>query len=616
MAIEALDIDGIRIDKATQVTVDFMADWSQHTRACARDNFGKNNFFVPGEITGGDTFGALYIGRGRLPAMRPGSPQDALDTNTTSAGRFIRNEEFSGLDSAAFHYSIYRNIARFLGQDGNLNVAYDIPVGFVDAWQHMMSSNDFINVMTNKFDPRHQYGTTNQDVFRWPGIVNGTQKQQLGQFICNLLLPGQPLLWYGEEQAMYVLDNGAANYLYGRQSMVSNQAWQRHACYKLGSEQYYNMHWDKALSGCDDDWNSLDHFDPTAEPLRGIRNQLWLRTQFPALQDGFDLEKFGNWTSWIQLPGSNGTGTEIGMWGAYRAPYKFQVEPQNNEWGFQTAANSSTDDGTILDRVFLLYTNENYTRTHTYDCSDPNMAIRVPFPVTSAGATVQNLVYPYESVPVQATTQSFYNNGQGPYFGCIPSIDMKPYDYKVFVQQSRWVQQPPTITRFTPGHDARIVRTGDTIDITVEFDHEMNCASMNGAISIAQYAGVSGANPTIATGTCAPIPTNEQPIPGVTGAGPSAWRYTSQITGAADGIYDIRITNVNMEGQAGVNSNATHHLLFRAGQNDNPMVYRTATASTRSTTLLRVRSISDTRAILDRRGPTGCHTSRPWTWTT
>jgi alpha-1,3-glucan synthase len=40
-----------------------------------------------------------------------------------------------------------------------------------------------------------------------------------------------------------------------------------------------------------------------------------------------------------------------------------------------------------------------------------------------------------------------------------------------------------------------------------------------------------------------------------------------------DGIYDIRITNVDMEGQAGVNSNATHHLLLRMGQTDNPMVF-------------------------------------------
>ena len=60
MAITALDIDAIRIDKATQVTVDALAAWASSTRACAAD-LGKDNFFIPGEVTGGDTFGSLYM---------------------------------------------------------------------------------------------------------------------------------------------------------------------------------------------------------------------------------------------------------------------------------------------------------------------------------------------------------------------------------------------------------------------------------------------------------------------------------------------------------------------------------------------------------------------------
>lgn len=60
MAIKALDLDAIRIDKATQVTVDALADWASSARACAAA-LGKNNFFIPGEVTGGDTFGALYM---------------------------------------------------------------------------------------------------------------------------------------------------------------------------------------------------------------------------------------------------------------------------------------------------------------------------------------------------------------------------------------------------------------------------------------------------------------------------------------------------------------------------------------------------------------------------
>jgi len=60
LTIKALDIDGIRVDKSTQITVDALASWTTSTKACAAA-VGKNNFFVVGEVTGGDTFGSLYM---------------------------------------------------------------------------------------------------------------------------------------------------------------------------------------------------------------------------------------------------------------------------------------------------------------------------------------------------------------------------------------------------------------------------------------------------------------------------------------------------------------------------------------------------------------------------
>lgn len=67
MAIQALDLDGIRLDKATQVTVEALAEWASAARSCAKQ-LGKNNFYVPGEVTGGDTFGALYMSVGSAPS--------------------------------------------------------------------------------------------------------------------------------------------------------------------------------------------------------------------------------------------------------------------------------------------------------------------------------------------------------------------------------------------------------------------------------------------------------------------------------------------------------------------------------------------------------------------
>lgn len=107
---------------------------------------------------------------------------------------FLRNASVNGLDAVAFHYSIYRSFQRFLGLDGNLQVGYDVPVNFVDAWNTLFVENDFINAFTGEIDPRHLYGMSNFDILRWDGLVNGTHKSALGTFIASLMMPGAPLV--------------------------------------------------------------------------------------------------------------------------------------------------------------------------------------------------------------------------------------------------------------------------------------------------------------------------------------------------------------------------------------------------------------------------------------
>ena len=262
MQIAVLDIDGFRIDKATQVTVDALGAWSESVRRCAR-KYGKTNFFIPGEITGGNTFGSIYLGRGRQPDMWPATLDMAVSmTNYSDDKYFIRDDENQALDSGAFHYTVYRTLTRFLGMDGNLEAGYDAPPNWVDMWNTMILSNDLVNANTGAWDPRHLFGVTNQDVFRWPAVKNGTQKMLLGLFITTLHMPGIPMLLWGEEQAFYLLDNTAPNYIFGRQAMSASLAWQTHGCYRLGSAQYYQFPVESALNGCDDEWNSLDHRDP------------------------------------------------------------------------------------------------------------------------------------------------------------------------------------------------------------------------------------------------------------------------------------------------------------------------------------------------------------------
>jgi alpha-1,3-glucan synthase len=118
-----LDIDGFRIDKALQVTLDAQGDWSDYIRRCAR-RFGKDNFYIPGEIVSGNSFGALYIGRGQQVNQTIANITEAMSmSNATVPGIHLRPSEKVALDAAAFHYTVYRALARFLGYAKHLKWA-------------------------------------------------------------------------------------------------------------------------------------------------------------------------------------------------------------------------------------------------------------------------------------------------------------------------------------------------------------------------------------------------------------------------------------------------------------------------------------------------------------
>ena len=163
LTIQKLDIDGYRFDKGTQITLDALADINLSIRQCARE-VGKTNFFITGEISGGNTFGSLYLGRGRTPEQLGNLTLDEAVklNNASNATFFIRDEDHGAYDAAAFHYSVYRSLTRFLGMNGFDVSAYDVPQDWVQTWNLLLRSNDLVNPNTNKLDPRHMYGTANQ----------------------------------------------------------------------------------------------------------------------------------------------------------------------------------------------------------------------------------------------------------------------------------------------------------------------------------------------------------------------------------------------------------------------------------------------------------------------
>lgn len=157
-------------------------------------------------------------------------------------------------------------------------------VDFVSIWHDMMLQNDFVNSQTGLLDPRHLFGAMSQDVFRWPALEQGTERQLLAHFITFLIMPGAPQLFFGEEQSFDILDSTTADYIYGRQPMSSNRAWHIHGCYSAGYESYVDFPLGPALHACHDETNGLDNskyppFISRGSGLQTNTNQRTLLTQ-------------------------------------------------------------------------------------------------------------------------------------------------------------------------------------------------------------------------------------------------------------------------------------------------------------------------------------------------
>ncbi|KAJ5569634.1 uncharacterized protein N7459_009064 [Penicillium hispanicum] len=563
MIINSLDIDGFRYDKATQATVDALGDISGAYRDCAR-KVGKDNFFLPGEITAGNTLGSVFLGRGRQPDMVPETLDDAFHlTNSTDPTRyFLRDENQQAIDGAAFHYSVYRSLTRFLGMDGNLAAGYDVPVNWTEAWYQMVLTNDMINANTGRFDPRHMYGATNQDVFRWPTVSLGIERQLLALFITTLHLPGIPLLLWGEEQAFYVLDASAANYIYGRQAMSPATAWKTHGCFQLDSTQYFDWPIKSGREGCHDETVTYDHRDPSHPVRNTIKHMYQMRQNFPALNDGWWIQLLSNHTHDIYLPGSNGVPTETGMWSVLRSPY-YQMQDLG-ESGNQT--------------VWFVYQNDNQTVTYKFDCSDRDLALVAPF---DTNTTVKNLFYPHDELTLEDGPTKLHLNGSTEWNGCLDSLTLSPYEFRAYVPKDKFVPPRPMITKFTPGHDAPVLSTvslgeSENLDVGLYFSTEMNCAMVTESISIDSTTD-SGEVPSIDRDSvnCEAVVDPQEVSP--TGRIPSSWVWTATLTGVYNGVH--RLTVNNATGIDGRVTDAIDHFLVRIGQDDNPMVFTSANYS-------------------------------------
>ena len=337
-----------------------------------------------------------------------------------------------------------------------------------------------------------------------------------------------------------------------RQAMISNTAWKRHGCYAIGSNSFFNFDVGKSMAGCYDDWNALDHFDPTTDSRRIFSQMFYLRTVYPALQDGWNLVKWGNWTYFDSLPGSNGTLTEKGLWSTSRsalAPYQ-------------------TFNGTNTGQLWLLFANVNQTTTWTEDCGG-DLWISSPF---EGGTTVRNLFHPYENYTLAESLSPYYSNGSAPYRGCLSSVTMPPMGFKILVPVDQWVPPIPAVTKFDPGHDARLqVENGSqntSVSIRFEFSDLMDCNSVTQSMSFNLSSSGHGGTPAVDTNSvqCLTMDPSTVPPAEIPGVAISQWYWTATLTNVADGIVSITINNP--KSQSGVGTGVSRCALANDSEPD------------------------------------------------
>jgi len=327
---------------------------------------------------------------------------------------------------------------------------------------------------------------------------------------------------------MYVLDNTASNYIYGRQAMSSALSWQNHGCYSLSSTQYFNFPLDKALHGCKDDWNSLDHRDPSAPAHNVIKAMYHLRTAFPVLNDGFWLEQLSNLTHNIYLPGSSGVATETGIWSMVRAPYK---EVQN-----------FTGSGAGNQKIWMVFTNYNETTDFEFDCEDDKKGLYSPF---EKGTIVQNLFFPYEEYELGRSNKTI---STGKTQGCLSSLQMPAWGYKALVPKEKFIANRPAVTKFTPGHDARVrskVAPGkpQDVEIGLVFTNEMDCDKLKEVISVSSHTERVDVKVSIdlESAICQKVENPETPP--LVGSPQGIWEFKATLRDVYDGVHTVSVSN-------------------------------------------------------------------------
>jgi alpha-1,3-glucan synthase len=123
---------------------------------------------------------------------------------------------------------------------------------------------------------------------------------------------------------------------------------------------------------------------------------------------------------------------------------------------------------------------------------------------------------------------------------------MPAWGFKAFVPKDKFMQPSPYITRFTPGHDARLVpqgTSGETVRIGFEFSQEMNCDDITNSLTITSKA-LDDKSPQLDTTSVFCKPIAETDVVTWPGALTSVFKYEVDLSNVFPGVHRVTISNV------------------------------------------------------------------------
>ncbi|KNZ58372.1 hypothetical protein VP01_1942g1, partial [Puccinia sorghi] len=226
------------------------------------------------------------------------------------------------------------------------------------------------------------------------GHCSRTETLLLDQLITNLVKPGIALTYYGKEQDMYL-----QYYLCSRQAMSATWAWKVHGCYRVGSEQYYQIPFDKALDGC-------KH-----------TGRAWIILTSCHQSSGHNINQIYK------------TGSIL---------YNVEIELPMQQFN---GSNANTT-------AWMLYSNLSMTKTFQFNCCT-QLWISAAYPVES-------LIY-IQELQHGGSQSPYYLDGMAPCRGCLQSITKDHLGLKVLVLVENWVAPLPQLVHFNLGHNAQVL---------------------------------------------------------------------------------------------------------------------------------------------------------------